>query len=389
MKYYFPIHLDGGNRGCEAIAKGTSLILGHDKSDLIGYCRNVNLDRRLGIDKFVTLEKSHQRTLIEKIIFKLYRMIVHDETKRRSLLYYQEYHRFLNKMTKNDVMVSTGGDMMCYGNNQVNYTTDYLYKRGVKGILWGCSIGENNLTPEKLRSLGLFSLIYARETLTQEVLANHGIKNVVVYPDPAFVLQPEVCELPVCFSNGDVIGINLSNFVMGGYSLNTEFAHEVKTLINYILNETAYKILLIPHVLWEGQDDRIVCKAINELFKNERISVLESDKLNYCQIRYVIQHCSIFIGARTHSVISAYSTCVPAIAIGYSIKSRGIAKDVGMSDWTVVDSKKIKKGALLNAFINMVKEEQKIKGILLSSMDSYKQKTFRISDEISKIVRNV
>ena len=28
MKIYFPIHLDGGNRGCEAIAKGTAVILG-------------------------------------------------------------------------------------------------------------------------------------------------------------------------------------------------------------------------------------------------------------------------------------------------------------------------------------------------------------------------
>ena len=25
MKYYFPIHLNGGNRGCEAISKGTAL----------------------------------------------------------------------------------------------------------------------------------------------------------------------------------------------------------------------------------------------------------------------------------------------------------------------------------------------------------------------------
>lgn len=42
MKYYFPIHLDGGNRGCEGIAKGTSVILGVDKSNLIGYCSNVD-----------------------------------------------------------------------------------------------------------------------------------------------------------------------------------------------------------------------------------------------------------------------------------------------------------------------------------------------------------
>ena len=41
MKYYFPIHLDGGNRGCEAIAKGTAMLLGTDVKDNIGLCRDV------------------------------------------------------------------------------------------------------------------------------------------------------------------------------------------------------------------------------------------------------------------------------------------------------------------------------------------------------------
>ena len=34
MKIYFPIHLDGGNRGCEAIAKGTAILL--DKPKISG-----------------------------------------------------------------------------------------------------------------------------------------------------------------------------------------------------------------------------------------------------------------------------------------------------------------------------------------------------------------
>ena len=33
MKIYFPIHFDGGNRGCEAIAKGTALLLDKPKEE--------------------------------------------------------------------------------------------------------------------------------------------------------------------------------------------------------------------------------------------------------------------------------------------------------------------------------------------------------------------
>lgn len=114
-------------------------------------------------------------------------------------------------------------------------------------------------------------------------------------------------------------------------------------MVEYILSETQLHILLIPHVMWKDQDDRVVSKKLRDYFGSDRISILDSEKLNYCQIRYVISKCNIFIGARTHAVISAYSTSVPAIALGYSIKSKGIAKDVGMPDWSVVDSKNIKK----------------------------------------------
>ena len=34
------------------------------------------------------------------------------------------------------------------------------------------------------------------------------------------------------------------------------------------------------------------------------------------------------MGARTHSTIAAYSSDVPTLVIGYSVKSRGIATDL-------------------------------------------------------------
>lgn len=56
MRYYFPIHLNGGNRGCEAIAKGTALILKENKENLIGLCTDMELDCRLKVDDYVTLQ---------------------------------------------------------------------------------------------------------------------------------------------------------------------------------------------------------------------------------------------------------------------------------------------------------------------------------------------
>lgn len=386
MKYYFPIHLNGGNRGCEAIAKGTALILREKKENLIGLCTDVELDHRLGVDEYVTLQPKRQRSLSFRIENKLYKCLAHDEWKQKAFAYRYEYAPFLNQMQKGDVMLSTGGDMMCYNENEVIYTVNHLYKQGIHSILWGCSIGENNLTPRKLDALKHFSLIYARESLTKEVLANHDINNVFVYPDPAFVLEPIPCELPDCFSQGEVIGINLSNYVMGGFDLNSAFAKEVDNLIKYILQSTDYQILLIPHVMWKGQDDRIISNLIKDKYDlKNRISILDSNKLNYCQIRHVISKCKCFIGARTHAVISAYSTCTPAIAIGYSIKSRGIANDIGISPKTIIDSLKTKKDKLLEAFIYTIQNEAEISDQISLKMKTYRKKAKNASDALKSV----
>ena len=341
MKIFFPIHLDGGNRGCEAIAKGTAVLLDKPKEELIGLCNDRKLDRRLGIDKYVTL---YTRSLWEKVYAKLYRgyllLTENDFIKRCNRRYGCFYNIFLNKMETDDILFSTGGDMMCYGNNEVIYTNNRIHEYGLKSVLWGCSIGKNNLTPEKIETLKRFSLIYARESLTATMLTEYlRLDNVVTFPDPAFVLEPEKVQLPDCFNGGKVIGLNLSNFVLGGFNFHSALGKDVVTFIDTVINSSDRHILLIPHVMWDDQDDRIVSRIMYDKYKDTgRVHLLDSDSLNYCQLRYVISKCFMFIGARTHAVISAYSTCVPSIALGYSIKSRGIAIDLSMPMDTIVDS---------------------------------------------------
>ena len=46
------------------------------------------------------------------------------------------------------------------------------------------------------------------------------------------------------------------------------------------------------------------------------------------QLKHLISQCRLFIGARTHATIAAYSTGIPTLVVGYSVKSRGIAMDL-------------------------------------------------------------
>ena len=75
MKYFFPIHLDGGNRGCEGIAKGTALILNETKVNLVGLCRNIPLDTQLGTANFITLIPYNTLTLLEKVYNKIIKVL--------------------------------------------------------------------------------------------------------------------------------------------------------------------------------------------------------------------------------------------------------------------------------------------------------------------------
>ena len=385
MNYYFPVHIDGDNRGCEAIAKGTAILLNEKKENLHGLCRNIPLDTKLGVDQYVTLESFKKAPLLTRA----YNMLLsrtHLPLKRKV---FSPYLEFVKEMPTDGVLVSTGGDMMCYGNNYVITTNNYAHANGIKSILWGCSMGPENLTPEKEETLHNFSLIYARESLSYEFLKSLGLKNVCLFPDPAFILEPETCKLPEVFSKGDVVGINISNYVLGAFSLDTPFGKEVVNMLDYIVKETNLHVLLVPHVLWDfpgdRQDDRQIASIIMEKYgKTGRFSKMDVDNLNYCQIRYVISKCKMFMGGRTHAVISAYSTCVPTLALGYSIKSKGIAKDLGLPESMVVDSKHIHhEGYLLDSFKYMYANESDIRKHLCEIMPEYKERTYGIREMIN------
>lgn len=358
---YFPLHIDSGNRGCEAIALGTKEILQLNKDEYIGLSKKFENDRITGLADKVTLELARipqNLSCSKRFIYKAAKMLHIVEHRRKQFEYEYIYEPFLRKT--DSVTLITGGDMLCYDNNEVIYINEYLYQKGLPTVLWGCSFGKENYTDEKYSTLKKINLITARESLTYDYLKNIlRLKNVYLFPDPAFVLTPEEIELPTYFGK-DCVGINLSNFVNADVGFNTVFGKNILRLINYIVCETDYNIILIPHVFWNGQDDRVICGKVKEYFAGTgRVHLLCSEHLNYCQIRYVISKCRFFIGARTHSMISAYSMCVPSLALGYSIKSKGIAKDISMPDYTVLDYRNLKSETEITDRFRAIEQNEK------------------------------
>ena len=112
------------------------------------------------------------------------------------------------------------------------------------------------------------------------------------------------------------------------------------------------------------------------------------DDYNCMELKGYISRCRMFIGARTHSTIAAYSTCVPTLVIGYSVKAKGIAKDIfGTYENYVLPVQSLSnKDDLINAFEWMKDNEDVIRKHLNEFMPGYKEKALQGKVEIEKLL---
>lgn len=260
-----------------------------------------------------------------------------------------------------DLCLIIGGDTFCYGNNELcRALTAQFKKLGKRVVLWGCSIGEEDLIEEKLVTLRSLDGIFARETLTKQVLEKNGIDNVQVFCDPAFTLEKTDMVLPEN-QNENMLGINLSPLVA---KRTKNFGKAAAEFLYYIEHNTEFTPVLVPHVMVHNNNDYEFLSAVKKAAKSEK-AILLPDNLGAREYKGYIAKMKMFMGARTHSIIGSYSSCVPAFALGYSIKARGIAKDLFGEELCVKGVDKITCGAdLIACFDELCESKDKMKKIL-------------------------
>ena len=261
-----------------------------------------------------------------------------------------------------------------------------IVARGCKTVLLGCSLEENLFDdPEFLEDMGRYDYISARESMTYEMLQKAGLKKIGLTPDSAFLLNTE--KLPLCkgFVEGKTVGINLSPLVVRKEVENGIVFENFVRLIQYILDNTDCSVALIPHVVWQNNDDRTVLKQLYQVINcPDRVILIEDH--NCMQLKGFISRCRFFVGARTHATIAAYSSCVPTLVLGYSVKSRGIAKDLfGTDENYVIPVETLKSPETMsNAFQWMMDHETEIRDRLTSVMPEYIDRARELPQEVER-----
>ncbi len=330
----FVLYYHGGSRnhGCEAIVRSTQKVL--DCKNTVLFSSSVDEDAFYGVNDIIALQEDMNRVAelgpMDKIIASVSHKICHDD-----YLFYTFGHKeFFRQIQKGDICLSIGGDNYCYkGQDILGYYNKKLHSLGVKTVLWGCSVEAEMVNESVKQDLASYDLIVARESISYAFLKTVN-PNTILCCDPAFQLNKAQTDMPDGFIEGKTIGLNVSPLA-GRYGNVDLINKNVLHLIEYLIQNTDRRIALIPHVVKPGDDDRSVLREYYDLFDDKSRLVMVDD-MNCEQLKWIISKCECLIGARTHATIAAYSSCVPTLVMGYSVKSKGIAKDIFGTDQNYV-----------------------------------------------------
>lgn len=274
-----------------------------------------------------------------------------------------------------DIAICTGGDEYCYPSQppKLAYINRFFHHRNIPTMLWGCSIEPSLLKNQDIiDDLNRYNAITVRESISFNAMKSAGIKNIRFSADPAFLLPTATVKLPKRFLPHNTVGINCSPLIISCEKKEGIIIENYINLIKWILTNTDMNIALIPHVVWDNNDDRAPAAFLAKTFKySRRICVI--DDCNCMELKGYISQLRFLVCARTHASIAAYSNAIPTLVVGYSVKSRGIAKDLfGSYENYILSAQNIlHSDDLTKKFIELYKNEAYIKDTLQRVLPDY------------------
>ena len=381
-------HAGSRNHGCEAIVRSTLKILNLNNIDVSLATFRVQEDIdflapdfKLNFISYKRYEGIHPIRLIDAGLRKL--------KLKQDFLFSYSQKDISENLDGDTLCLSIGGDNYCYGIPRWIYHTNTMAAgKGSKTVFWGCSVDPEAINAEMLDDLKKYSLIIARESITHQAFIDKGLSNTILLPDPAFALDAKPVGLPEGFAEGNTIGINVSPLIMKSETSGGIVFKSFTKLIQHILDTTDSRIALIPHVLWEHDNDMLPLSKLYEMFRNSGRVVFVGDTYNCMELKFLISRCKLFIGARTHATIAAYSTGVPTLVIGYSVKARGIAKDIFGSEgkYTLPVQKLQQEDQLIKAYEALEEDADHIRGHLNEFMPGYIERAYSAGAPVRKLL---
>lgn len=221
-------------------------------------------------------------------------------------------------------------------------------------------------------------LVISRDEESKKYLETFCKKDILVATDLAFELPYK--NLKNIDSSKIKIGINPSGLLCNKKNDKSAFNTKLKVdyesylyqLVEFLKKAGKYEIYMIPHV----GNEAIECFGnIKDVKYHEAFS-------SPIEAKSFIAEMDIFIGARMHATIGAFSSGVATIPVAYSRKFRGLFKGIGYE--YLIDLSSITTEKALEKTIEYIQNYSELKHSALKSMEIINQKCKVTEDTLSK-----
>jgi len=223
------------------------------------------------------------------------------------------------------------------------------------------------------RSLRVSSAVFARDVKSAQVARSLGCDEVQLATDLAMELPYTRLEHQSDNDDSLHIGVNVSGLLWsGGYTSKNEFGIHADyrattiAIVERLLQEPNIELHLVPHVLSVGkvEDDRIPSEELKLQFPACRIAPKFGDSI---AAKNYISGLDLFMGARMHACIAAFSSGVPTLPLAYSMKFEGLFGSLGYD--RTVDLCSASKQEVLDALERALRERQQMKAEVSSAFE--------------------
>ncbi len=171
--------------------------------------------------------------------------------------------------------------------------------------------------------------VYSRDYLSTEYVKKLTSRTAIEATDLAFALP---------YTKGKSgyktkIGLNVSGLLWNGgfpgnsnqFELSVDYPVYIKTLIETLISCVEYEVHIIPHVLELYEESHDGDIAVCQQLKREYSELIGVPIFNTpIEAKSYISNMDVFIGARMHSTIAAFSSGVATIPFSYSRKFAGL-----------------------------------------------------------------
>ena len=315
------------------------------------------------------------------------------------------YHSVIKEV---DAVVSTWGDgYITTPPKNIFWKTLFIKSREKPTVLFPSSIGPFCGKLEKYlvkKGLKRFDRIMVRDTITYKYFTEIGIKNIMLFPDPAVIIQPArqsriheiFCQEGVPDTT-KLIGLNISQLLNSLYKekKKEDYTKFMADLATYLYKTFNRHVLLIPHQIapkditekskYFQRDDRFVIEQTYRNMKNKEIATPILGEYNIQEYKGMISQCDLFVGGRMHSIIGALSCNVPSIAIQYSHKAPGMLEIFGFQKyvWHYDSAKEI----LFDLINNAWESRELLKNDLKNHMGKVKKDAWKPGEILVNVLK--